>query len=82
MFNLTDYEKDIRTGATTAKVAPEEAMNQFIYNLVIMRDHYKIFSPEIDFRALGQQWNRLSSDTRNTQKISCCNALRRSSHGL
>ena len=36
MFNLTDYEKDIRTGATTAKVAPEEVMNQFIYNLVII----------------------------------------------
>lgn len=82
MFNLTDYEKDIRIGATSAKVAPEEAINQFIYNLVVMRDHYKIFSPKIDFRALGQQWNRLSSDTRNNQKIACCNTLVRSSRGL
>lgn len=82
MFNLTDYEKDIRTGATSAKVAPEEAMNQFIYNLVIMRDHYKIFPSEIDFRVLGQQWNRLSSDTRNNQKNACYNALRRSARGL
>lgn len=82
MFNLTNYTKDIRSGATSSEVTLEEALNQFIYNLVIMRDHYKIFSSEIDFRALGQQWNRLSSDERNTQKAACYNTLNRATRGL
>ena len=33
MFNLADYEKEIRTGATLSKVDPEESLNRFIYNL-------------------------------------------------
>ena len=82
MFNLTDYEKEIRTGATLSKVAPEESLNRFIYNLIVMKDHFKEFSEDIDFRSLGQEWNKLSSDTRNSQRRTCCASLKRAARGL
>ena len=68
MFNLTDYEKEIREGATKADVAPVEAAKQFVYNLVVLRPRFDYFPASVDFRALGQKWNALSSDVRNSQK--------------
>ena len=82
MFNLVDYEKEIRTGATLSKVAPEESLNRFVYNLIVMRDHFKEFPEDIDFRSLGQEWNKLSSDARNSQRRACCNSLKRAARGL
>lgn len=82
MFNLVDYEKEIRTGATLSKVAPEESLNRFVYNLIVMRDHFEEFSKDIDFRSLGQEWNKLSSDARNSQRRACCNSLKRAARGL
>ena len=68
MFELANYEREIREGATKAGIELPEALVRFIYNLTIMRPHYDIFPEEVNFRALGQQWNKLMSDVRNKQK--------------
>lgn len=79
MFNLKTYEKEIREGATKAEVDNETALKRFIFNLVIMRPQFDIFSSEVNFRLLGQQWNALSSDTRNKQKNEMIELLSKSS---
>lgn len=68
MFELRNYEREIRDYATNKKVSNSEAVSTFIYNLVIMRPHFEGFDPEVNFRALGQQWNKLPSDVRVAQK--------------
>lgn len=78
MFNLADYEREIREGATKAGVTPVTALEQFIYNLAIMRPHYDIFGNTINFRTLGQKWNTLSSDIRNMQKREMVSILSKS----
>ena len=82
MFNLVDYEKEIRTGATLSKVAPDESLNRYVYNLTAMKNHFKEFSEDIDSRSLGQECNKLSSDARNSQRRACCNSLKRAARGL
>ena len=68
MFNLANYEREIRSGATKAGISDKEALSKFIYNLAVMRPHFTIFDNALDFRAMGQEWNALSSDNRNAQK--------------
>ena len=68
MFNLTNYEKEIRAGAAKNSITNEEALKQFIYNLIVMKPYYDIFGDVLNFRAMGQQWNSLSSDIRNNQR--------------
>lgn len=68
MFNLANYEREIRNGATKAGISDKEALSKFIYNLAVMRPHFTIFDSALDFRVMGQEWNALSSDTRNAQK--------------
>ena len=77
MFSLTNYEKEIRSGATKASISNEEALKQFVINLNVMRPHFDIFPGDINFRALGQQWNSLTSDTRNSQKTNLLNIFSR-----
>lgn len=82
MFRLADYEKEIRTSAQKHKIAVTDAADKFIYNLVVIRDHYTIFAPDIDFRRLGQQWNQLPSGTRIAQKEELLGALNHATRGL
>lgn len=79
MFELANYEREIREGATKADIEPSEALVRFIYNLIIMRPHYDIFPEEVNFRTLGQQWNKLMSDVRNKQKSKMLELLKRPS---
>lgn len=79
MFELKMYEKDIRDGATKASIKNDDALTRFILNLAVMRPQFDIFSSEINFRALGQQWNALPSDTRNKQKKEMLELLSKSS---
>lgn len=79
MFELANYEREIREGATKASIELPEALVRFIYNLTIMRPHYDIFPEEVNFRLLGQQWNKLMSDVRNKQKNEMLELLKRPS---
>ena len=70
MFDLKNFEKEIRDYATKQNVSIEVATSRFIYNLTVMRPEIGDFNSQLDFRAMGQQWNKLSSDVRNKQKAS------------
>lgn len=80
MFNLLDYEREIRAGAKVAHIEETEALSSFIYNLTVMKPHFNLFGKELNFRTLGQKWNSLSSDDRNTQKEHLKNILSRTPH--
>lgn len=77
MFELKSYEREIRNYMNTNKVDAAESLNRFIFNLRVLRDHYEGFGPDINFRDVGQQWNKLTSDTRNAQKTSMLKILSR-----
>ena len=68
MFNLTDYVKDIQTMATDMHVSVEVATQKFIENLALLRDQWPVANKSLNFRAMGQQWNQLTSSVRNAQK--------------
>lgn len=76
-FNLSKYEHTIRNYAAKQNVDIGEALNRFIYNLAVMRPHFDQFDESIDFRQLGQLWNKLSSDERNKQKAEMLNVSTR-----
>lgn len=67
-FTLMSYERAIRNYASKNNVGAQEALNRFVYNLAIMRPHFEGFDDSVDFRQLGQQWNKLSSEKRLAQK--------------
>ena len=73
-FNLTDYTMDIQKIADANKCSNEEAMGLFIANLATMKEHYK-GAPHLNYHALGQLWNNLPGDERNTQKSETRNRL-------
>lgn len=75
MFNLADHEKHIRDNASRASISLEESLKQCIYNLTVMRPHFDTFNDEMNFRTLGQQWNDLPSDVRNSQRQQLMNAF-------
>lgn len=79
MFELANYEREIREGATKAGVSLEETLAMFIYDLTVMRPHFDVFPEEVNFRLLGQQWNKLMSDVRNKQKNEMLEMLKRPS---
>lgn len=70
MFDLKKYEQEIRRYAANKDVSVAVATSDFIYNLAMMRPQIEGFDPQLDFRDLGQQWNKLSSSMRNKQKAS------------
>ena len=67
-FNLQDYVPQIVSVAETNKVGAAEAVGLFIANLNTMNDHYKGAS-ELNYRVLGQQWNKLNYKIRNKQRL-------------
>ena len=69
MFNLMRYDQTIRNYAASHDITPLEGLTHFMLNLAVMRPHYEGFpEAEINFRQLGQEWNKLPSDTRLQQK--------------
>ena len=69
MFKLINYEKEIRDYVSrNQEVSLIEALNSFIYNLTVMQPAVKGFDETVDFRYLGQQWNKLKSAERVAQK--------------
>lgn len=66
-FSLEDYTPAILKIATTNKVSNEEALGLFIANLTTMKEHYK-GAPDLNYHALGQQWNSLLSKDKVAQK--------------
>lgn len=67
MFNLKNYERAIREYSNQENVPYPEAVQRFVQNLLVMRDRFEGFDASINFRTLGQQWNKLTSKIRNQQ---------------
>ena len=67
-FNLQDYIPQIVEIAEANKMGAAGAVEAFVVNLNAMKDHYK-GATDINYRLLGQQWNRLSYKIRNKQRI-------------
>lgn len=68
MFKLHNFEREITEYANKSKASLKDALDSFIYNLAVMKPHFEGFGDTVDFRSLGQQWNKLSSDERVKQK--------------
>ena len=68
MFNLANFEKEIREMAQANSKTLPEALDMFILNLKVMQAHYSKGVEGINFRAEGQKWNTLTSVERNSQK--------------
>lgn len=67
-FNLSNYTHDIlKMSNSNPKMTVEVALQCFVANLATMKEHYK-GCPDLNFHELGQQWNRLTSKERNSQK--------------
>lgn len=67
-FNLQDYVPQIVSIAESNKVGAPDAVDFFIVNLSTMSDHYK-GATNLNFRELGQYWNRLNYKVRNKQRL-------------
>ena len=59
---------------------PAKAVEHLVVNLRVMRDFYLI-NPDLNFRDLGQEWNKLSSDDRIKQQRDLVATLKRSPRG-
>lgn len=79
-FNLVDHTMDIQKIADTNKCSNEEAVGLFIANLAVMKEHYKGAS-HLNYHVLGQLWNALTGEERNTQKAETHNRLRKAKRG-
>lgn len=67
-FNLVNHTHDIlKVAAANDGMSPEVALQCFIANLTTMKEHYK-GCPELNYHELGQQWNKLLSKEKVTQK--------------
>ena len=66
-FKLESYIEPIKAIARHNNVSASTAVDQFVTNLIIMREHYK-GAPELNYHTLGQQWNSLLSDEKIRQK--------------
>ena len=66
-FQLSTYTPQILKIAESNNYTPEAALQRFIENLVTMKEHYKGAS-ELNYHELGQQWNKLLSREKVTQK--------------
>ena len=79
-FKLVDYVRDINSIAKENNCAADKALQLFLANLAVMNDKFKGAS-HLNFRALGQQWNALSSDERNAQKAEVRLRMTRTTRG-
>ena len=75
-FNLVEYTHAIQAIADTNKCTYESAVNCFITNLTIMREHYKGAS-ELNYHELGQKWNKLLSKEKVAQKAETVARMRK-----
>ena len=67
-FNLVDYTNHVlKIAAANRDVPAEVALQYFIENLTCMKEHHKGCS-ELNYHELGQQWNRLLSVEKVTQR--------------
>ena len=66
-FRLYDYLKEIKGIAEANNCGAAQAVDLFVVNLTTMSDHHK-GAPNLNFRELGQAWNRLGYRERNKQK--------------
>ena len=66
-FELENYIEPIKAIARHNNVSASAAVDQFVTNLIIMREHHK-GAPELNYHALGQKWNGLLSDEKIRQK--------------
>lgn len=66
-FRLQDYLKEIKGIAEANNCGAAQAVDLFVVNLTTMSDHHK-GAPNLNFRELGQAWNRLGYRDRNKQK--------------
>lgn len=80
MFTLANYEKEVRNYMNTKDLEPVKAVEHLVVNLRVMKDFYPI-SSEMNFRALGQEWNNLPSDDRIKQQRDLVATLKRGPRG-
>ena len=80
MFTLANYEKEVRNYMNTKDLEPAKAVEHLVVNLRVMKDFYPI-SSEMNFRALGQEWNSLPSDDRIKQQRDLVATLKRGPRG-
>ena len=67
-FSLSDYTNHIlKVAAANDSMTAEVALQCFIANLTTMKEHYK-GCPDLNYHALGQQWNKLLSKDKVQQK--------------
>ena len=75
-FNLELYVSDIVKMAEKHECDASSAVDKFITNLTTMSD-YNSGAENLNFRALGQKWNALTSKTRNSQRAKVVAAVQK-----
>lgn len=75
-FNLSDYLPEINAVATANKLEPDDAVDKFVVNLTTMSGHYS-GADSLNFRELGQQWNKLLSKQKVAQKAEVKKMIRK-----
>ena len=76
MFELDKYIPEIQQMAAERKVAPDEALEMFVTNLIVMRPHFS-GATNVDFHTEGQKWNKLLSDQKVQQKAKVAELLKK-----
>ena len=67
-FNLVNYTNYIlKLAAVNENMTVEVALQCFIANLTTMKEHYE-GCPDLNYHELGQQWNKLLSKEKVSQK--------------
>ena len=67
-FNLVNHTHNIlKVAAANESMSAEVALQCFVANLTTMKEHYK-GCPELNYHDLGQQWNKLLSKEKVSQK--------------
>ena len=66
-FELKTYAPQMVHMAETYKLDAQAAVERFVTNLTTMSDFYP-GAEDLNFRVLGQQWNKLGYKVRNSQK--------------
>lgn len=76
MFNLLDYQKEIKSIASSNNCTNAQAVELFIVNLTVMKEQYSGAS-QLNFHTLGQQWNSLGYKQKKDQKKELLQSLSR-----
>ena len=76
-FNLVNHTHNIlKIADANEGITPEVALQYFITNLIVMREHHK-GCPDLNFHELGQQWNKLLSKEKVEQKAEALARLKK-----